>query len=460
MRGDGLEFLADLRGRWLATVATVRPDRPAGEKVRAQSLLQIWDAHKGTLLASKTYDGELRSLTSTADGSVIYGMLAETLPATTRYEQTYGRVALQRFEIAPAVLAGPVEAEQAWDAQACLIEDELPGARAVGDALRQVEVVFDLPLPFVRGGAKVCKTAMTAWGLTPDGALWIDHGAYLERIDPSNGQAMGRVATPRSDRVCSDVSFERRQFLSWQGDTVTLRDFSTDGRVSPRRVLAVQPGWQVLSARWLSGGRVGVRWVKAEWTGRADDEGATGSAQASIYDANARGARKPLRVVQGRAQAGSAVFEEELDGSDVFDDEEQSSRPVEAEGSYVWEISHFRSVRARPRGKQPGRLGDTVLWDGFSAASRDGTDGLLPERVMGLGGALGLVTAGPWWTLYDVATRSRIARLNVPNAHAFAWSHPYSMLLFSHRIDALGEIRLRGVRLVSPASMHSLETEK
>ncbi len=450
--GEWLEFAVDPRGRWLAAVEAVEARSDAGAKPPLRSRLSLWDARRGKLIASRVYDGELRSLVPSADGAVLHGMLATPAPGDERYGRPYRGASLQRYEVDRAALLLPADPDVAWDAAACRVEDEAPDARNLASKPCHVEEVFDLPLTSPLQVQESCIVPTPSWGQSPDGSIWIDRGAHLERIDPASGRVAGRVATPRSALVCSAPSFARQQFLSWQGDTVTLRDFTSDGAGSAKRVLAAQPGWRVESARWLPGGRVGVRWVEARLAGRDDAQGGLGTSRAAIYEA---GAQKLLREVKGRTERGGAVFDAEAGGdSDVFDDDGTMAERAEAEwrlaehAPLVWKISHFGSVRAQSLDNKTGQLGPTVLWDGLSAASRAAMGGVPLARVIGLGGSLGLAQAGPWLTVYDAATHSRIARLQVPLTTDIAWNRRASMLLLAHSDESSGGWRLCGVRLV------------
>ena len=86
-----------------------------------------------------------------------------------------------------------------------------------------------------------------------------------------------------------------------------------------------------------------------------------------------------------------------------------------------------------------------MLWDRLHAASRAATGDALPDRVIGLGGSLGLAQSGHWLTIYDAAARSRVARLETEDLADVAWNPRSGLLLLE--LSYGGIQRLRGVRL-------------
>ncbi|MFO1252133.1 MAG: hypothetical protein U1E77_13610 [Inhella sp.] len=57
-----------------------------------------------------------------------------------------------------------------------------------------------------------------------------------------------RWPTPRRLGICSVPSFERAEFLNWEGDTLSLRPFAPQPAGAAMQRLARRAGWQVEQA--------------------------------------------------------------------------------------------------------------------------------------------------------------------------------------------------------------------
>jgi len=482
--GPWLEFAADPLGRWVATV------EPMTQGQKSASRLLIRNARQGELLASVPYGGELRSLTPSADGTTLYGMLSGQ-PQTKDFEM--GRGAWNfvgggewaRYDLPAKARQLPIEPDAAWPAQRCQLEDEEPSARDITVRQRSATPVFDVTLTDLRGAQDkaldktpekannlpptptTCTSdrlidyrnpRVKAWGQSLDGAIWVDRWAHLERLDPHTGRADAQVPTPRSASVCTLVSYARQQFLSWQGDTVTLRSFSAEQGLGARRVLAVKPGWIAESAAWLNDGQVGVRWIDPR---RASAETGShepdGSALASVYRTNDKLPAPVLREVRGKVVEGRGWFQQEEgevaevgafeltpDMLQRLEDEQRGA----SNATFVWERSHFGSVRARRRGVA-GQPGAIALWDGLRARAGAGPGYVNPDVVVALGGSLGAVLSGENLSLYDASSRQRLTPLRQTGLAEAAWNERGHLLLLAYTGDGeeTGKEHLRGLRL-------------
>ena len=268
----------------------------------------------------------------------------------------------------------------------------------------------------------------------------VDRMSALEKIDPASGKILQRLPTPRSSSVCTLPLFERGQFLSWKGDTISLRPFAEKLNGKDRKILVRKPGWVAKDVQYR-GDRIGVRWVDARYTtaehlSKDDRDSAEGSAAAIEYDMTG----KPLKQVLGRASYGDAYFPED----DRYDASIFEEKPASQLGPYSWEPSYFGSVRARKRNSSGGQT--TVFWAGLKLD--DVQRGMLASnKVVGLGGAIGASIGNEGVNVYDALQRKEIARIEKKSAREVAWEGRARILLLEYEVPESGQRKLEVFRV-------------
>lgn len=269
-QGTWLALAADPHGRWIAVSVASDLSEPG-----SKASLMLFNADNGRLLAQWRSDDDLGALTPSADGMTLYATTYPPPVVSGRKREGGGE--LRQFSFANIAARLPKRAPAAWTQEKCLIEDEAPTARDITRETRAPRRLFTLErsallptkLPewhaacaWRSGGGSYGDWTPPWWGLTADGELWADAGASVVRLDLHSGRVLERLPTPRSLEVCSIVLPTRKQFLNFQGDTVTLRWFAPVVRPQDRQVLAHNPGWRA-DRVFYEGGRMVIRWADA-----------------------------------------------------------------------------------------------------------------------------------------------------------------------------------------------------
>lgn len=465
-----LEFAADPQGRW---VAVVEPVSAAGA---IRSRLLVRDSRTGRLLAEWPFLAGLRSLTPSADGMSLHGVIVEqpTKEQLMKGQQGSERGGTwRRFDLPDAVNKMARDELQVWPAERCLIEGEEPSARDIEVRSNASARIFSLALTkisderYMATKENICGNEemqpdyqkRRLWGLSAGGAIWVDRWSYLEQIDPLSGRVDRRIPTPRSSTVCSAALFAEQQFLSWQGDTVTLRPFADHLAPGERRGVVVKPGWRAESVFWLGDGHFGVRWVDARYAGNASAKAGEGSALAIRYRLEGGGQTQVVSTVRGSVHEGRSNFPNpEMQGGMVFpfsfDNEGwDDARRLATDAPYSWEVSHFSSVRARLR-SNVDKVMPTVLWDGLRAGPARSTTSPVVMQVLGLSGTMGaaILTDSDFRpttvAVYDAANRSRAGVVRQPelaNVADVAWVERARLLLI--QVGTEYDLKLTGFRI-------------
>ena len=453
---DGwLDFAADPAGRWVAVVIPWLNEK----KKKAQSRLLIYDANSGKQLAKWEIESELHSLAVSNDGNTLYGLTGGQ-PQTkdlqlTRYAWSLsGGGVLKTFDLSAKIAGLQRNAATDWAAQHCMLEDETANARDITIDTKPLKQVSSVSLgtqqsrPWDGQAATMpCKgddestyhgyhDSYRTWYAAKDGTVWLDQWKYLEQINPLDGSGVKKVPTPRSDTACSLPLIDRREFLSWQGNTITLRPFADSINAADRKVLVTKPGWFAQKVELL-GDRIGVRWIESKYRDEANHE--IGSAIAAVYDFSG----KLIKQIDGQAMNGTAYFEN--DGPDASDVEEnvfeQFRSPAEI-SPYRAELSYAGSVRVRTQDAQT-HVTQTVMWSGLKPGSASAADSGVteePGKIIDLGGSLvayvGVHLSNASGSIldqavdvFDAATRHRITQLRAKSITWVAWSALYKTLL-------------------------------
>lgn len=353
----GWPLAVDPHGRWLAVYQNA---------VGKQSAELRWLASSdGKLLGRQQLDAWPAWAQAGADGrSLLLGLAM--LPPLEQHQ----RPVLQRWQVLtpPAkALSLAASAPKAASQQVCPLAQEFPGARQVkpGSAtprkLGTWSLATDRQLPSRQAGdERPANGPREFWGVDPDGQVWLDRGTRLLQLDASSGAVLNDWPTPRSAKVYSRASFARRQFLNWQGDTLSLRAFAPTLDSAARQVLVRRPGWLVQDARWQATNRLWAVWVERPQAG----EPRAAKAQRVAYAIDAAGRAKPLATEDGDVLDGGQAFfasdEAETDRAEAWPPDNDFGRALRSVDAKLqpglrWDWS-FGGVRAW----QGDRL---LLWD-------------------------------------------------------------------------------------------------
>lgn len=255
-------------------------------------------------------------------------------------------------------------ADVLWKGNHCLLEDEAPGARKIAEATAKAKRLYSVSLETSVTPENDCGYLLHPeliaygneayrWGLSNDGELWVDRISGLERLDPLSGQVQQKIETPRSREVCSLPIYATKEFLNWQGDTITKRSFASHGIGKDRRVFAEKNNLTALRVQ-LRGKYVDVVWPRQVNSQNTNENGESNYVELITYELET--GRELHKQVEhygmGMPEKGSFT----LPLSELKADK------------YYWELSYFGSIRARQR--MSGDNIATMLWDGLKIPIR------------------------------------------------------------------------------------------
>lgn len=434
---DWVDFTADPLGRWVAAVES----RFDTDKVKSRLIVR--NASNGDILLQQLINSEIRSLTSSPDGETIYAVTSgqpdkENLKYTRVMWQFTGGGNGMKFSLTKSIKGLKPSPESHWPAQRCLLDDEGSIARDIAIDDRERPVLFEVPFlgdtdeEFVahrEENTSSCSGDVTSffghprsWG--GDGEhLWIDRVATLEQISLVDGHVELSILTPRSKSRCSIPVFDQKQFINWEGDTISLRPFNDT--YGSKKILVRKKGWTATTLEWF-GGRFGVRWIK-NGNSLSDKEARLpdGSAVAILYDASG----EVLKQTDGYSEGTVAHFptdDEEEGGEGVFAyslSSESKEQRVGHEIGYEWSLSYSGSVQARLMDLK-GKSKKIVFWDGLDLGKPlrcDNDSSNYIGEVHGLTGEMGILVESSDITMLDAVRRQRITGFSASKVGYAEW---------------------------------------
>ncbi|WP_457424912.1 hypothetical protein [Roseateles sp. P5_E7] len=419
-RGQWLDLAADPWGRWVA-VNEYRPGNLAA--------VWLWSVLTKQSLADEAARGRdakvWRALAAAPDGAALWGIEGWAPGGTVDVYQASTFVstgALRSRDIgglAPMPGHAPLPAARAT---ACAVADQGErdvAVRHVKDGSQPPQRLFEQRLAMPTTDADQARLAHCVaengaggrgparWGVDVRGELWLDEGARLRRLDPLTGATLAERPTPRSEQVCSAAIIPAGQWLSWQGDTVTLRAFDAPQGSAGRRVVVRRPGWVAEAAVWMNEGRIAVRWLNP-----SSPPGTPGSGEGRVYvDASSGRFLPEGKPTPGRRDGDHAFIDDEgEEGSPGFwpwgDEVSRAwwTQAAQAEPArYRWRVGPFGSLQAHDKQTEELRL-----WEGMYDGAAGGTN-----EVHSLGGSLGRARNEDGLVIYDAQRRER--RLVLPH---------------------------------------------
>lgn len=410
-----LEFTADPLGRWIAYVL---PTYNSKTKMTG-SILSIRDSRNGKTLSQWKVDEELRSITSTQDGTTIFAITGgrtknENGQATDSASSFVEGGKLRKFEFSAKLKSLVTETTSkniVPSETACLIEDETIGARDIQISKSKITPLWTTKIAYGENN----------WYLDRDGSLWLDKHTIVEQRDLENGKLITAIPTPRNDTVQSIPVFNRHQFVSWQGDSVSIRPFRPALSNSDRKILVRRPGWEAKSVIAL-GDNYGVRWINNKSKG--DEEYPEGSALAIVYNKDG----VEISVTKGRALKGQTFFEiEDGEGSeDVF----QNYIPdMNENNAYIWERSFAGSIRAKKwiENKEKFTMNnsgtETLFWHGLRLEKLNEKNreevrlSRIEDQIIPLKEAFGARIGTDGIAIFDAEKRKQVAFISIKDIH-------------------------------------------
>lgn len=415
-----LEFLADPKGRWIAYTTS-------------QGLI-VRDSRSGAILAEWNDEMALRSLVSSPDGLRIFaitgGVVSSDVTNDALDQVVYSDGGeIREFPLKLKLVGNAFnlknDSSKGQASTTCLIEDEKSSARDFVNLNSKFSLIWSMPINW----------AEDDWHLNRDGSLWVDRKTKVQQLDLGLGKVNLTLPTPRSDQVKSVLDFERKQFINWEGDTLSLRPLRKKYLNKDKRILVRRIGWSAERVVVI-GERFGVVWTDNRANSLDEKSPSEGSALAIIYD----GSGREISVEKGVENGGRGYFQSinEDYGEDIFDG---ARARLDSIGNYQWEKSYLGSVRARTLKKtiktkdaSPQSHG-TAFWHGFRssnhASMRKNGDHIHTGgyQVVGLSGNFGARIIANGIALYDGKNRQQVAFISIRNVQALSFDYLRRILL-------------------------------
>ncbi len=400
----GASFVVDPYGRWIASARPLDAAHDAAElAMGARSLLVVQDMASGRQLERVTSRYALAGLAATPDGTRVFALATQPVEPETG-ETIAGWPAVPDDErlvevaLPAAAIDAPRDAAKAWDAGVCKEPGETPGART---ALRSERVLKPLWSRDLGGIARAdspaapCGDGAFAASVfnTADGALWLDLGAQVSRLDPATGTAGAGFVTPRGKNVCSVVAPGGAGFLNATGDTLTWRPLAAATEASRRRVVERRHGW-IATLLPVRGDVARVAWSSAAGDGRV---------VIADYDAGGKRVRElassQAAFADGAIAAPAAPPCHDLRGT-----------PLSI--GYDWRAGPFDSQRGATCGPLPG-MARLVWWSGASIAPRADRSDTRPRARPAIDGAIAVAADDTRLHVVNLALQREVAQIEL-----------------------------------------------
>lgn len=222
-----LKWATDSFGRWIA-VSKPPKNLPGSADKYAIEFLDVSRVSPalGKPLFRINSSGQVNQMRASLDGTALWATLED------------GR--LERWDVPREALNLPAKRSQIPPSY-CPSADESPKARtgnlspayqarqAIHVAATKTDFPDNCPPSFFHPKLQAA-----------DGRLVRDVGTELIFYNPSSGQEVERLSTPRKYGICTTTLEESEAFLTYQGDTVAIRTWN-----GSRRILDTRPGFKV-----------------------------------------------------------------------------------------------------------------------------------------------------------------------------------------------------------------------
>ena len=412
----GASFVVDPYGRWFASSRPLDASRDAAELAAgARSVLVVQDMATGRQLERITSKYALAGLVATPDGATLFALASQPIEPETG-DTIAGSLVVPDGErvlevkLPDTIVTATRDAAKAWDAGVCKERNEVPGARAMARSEHLLKPLWarDLGTPAPASDDGRCVVALVApLFRTPDGALWIDQGTQVAKLDPLAGALALGLPTPRARNVCSVVTPAGTGFLNATGDTLTWRPLAAATDPARRRVVDRRPGWT--STFEPSHGDT----VRVLWT--ATGANALLALNLHIVEYDSSGKRVKDVATSVRTYDEGRYIDPDLDASGR---PRQPPMPChDAHGTplsigYDWRDGPFGSQRGMTCGPLPGTA-RLVWWSGATIAPRADRSAPTPRVQSAIDGAIAVVADDSTLHVVNLALQREIAQVDL-----------------------------------------------
>lgn len=401
----GASFVVDPYGRWFASAHPLTAARDGAELAAgARWALVVQDMGTGRQLERVTSKYALNGLVATPDGATLFALASQPFEPETG-EPVAGWPAVPdgeqvlELKLPEAATTATRDTAKAWERGFCRESGEAPGARMMARTEHLLKPLWtrDLGTPAAVPEGGECGNAVGGPALfkTTDGALWIDRGTQVAKLDPLTGALALGLPTPRTNKVCSIVTPSGSGFISAGGDTLTWRPLAAATDPARRRVIQRRPG---MSAFLMSARDDAVRVLWSDLV-------------VTDYDSNGK------RLHEFRTN--EADMNNSADGEIGANGEVlQSPGPChDLRGTpltigYDWRAGPFDSQRGVTCGPLPG-VARLVWWSGATIAPRLDNSAPTPRATPAIDGAIAVAADDSTLHVVNLALQREIAQVDL-----------------------------------------------
>lgn len=398
-------MVVDPGGRWVAgvrsTAGSEEERRKAGDVVE---WLEVFDLSTRQMIAKRPFNQSVYGLVALLDGSAVLGLTGPAIDQHGFAHEKKGvltgkvvrlNVPLERLATAKAV-------PEAWQ-DACLVEDEVEGARNVQRQDRKARLLWSVTAPEIENPCDYRRKPYSF--VMADQTIWVDDSGSIQQIDALTGKAMRKLPAPYKAKTCHLPVPASGGFVSYEGDTLVWRALES-GATAPPKLVDRRPGWRVWSVRWDQD----VRALVGYWIAKPES-----------FPANVMPQEfKDFRVVLYHPQSLVRLSEVKTasDANEIGGDGEpsplspcQRAAGPQTEG-HDWRLSHFDSFRAHQCGSSGGQT-RTVFWSHIDIRPKKTPEGVWARkrRVWGEVDGVAVAQDGQKLLVYEIATRRELAQI-------------------------------------------------
>lgn len=415
-------MVVDPRGRW---VAGVRPAsrseagrQGAGDVVE---WLEVFDLGTRRLITKRPFVQSVYGLVALPDGSAILGLTGPEIDQFGFQQEKEGVATgeMFRLDVPLARVKRPQPMSAPWQ-DACLVEDEVKGARTLQQPGRNARLLWSITATELENLCDYIQQETYSF-LMPDQTLWMGSRAGISQIDPLTGRRLKTLPAPYKAKACHLPVPQSGGFISYEGDTLVWRALEAGVAVG-RKVIDRRPGWRVRYVRWdEAAGALVVYWV-AKPRNRLD------GSQDDMLEDMAVVLHHPQTLVK-LSEVATTTAGNEMGG----DGEPPQPAPCQREAGpqttgHDWRVSHFGSFRAYECGPAPGQT-RTVLWSHIDVHPRVvSSEQDRVRRAWAVADGVAVAQDGNRLQVFDIKRRREMARIGIDQGE-MNWDNPVAVHL-------------------------------